>query len=159
MKLFRLASTLVGFSLALVAAPARAEDPHADRVVTSGPDRSLLRSGVWTLGLSYAPALVVGITSSLPEDRYLLAPVAGPWLDLGMRDCDECSHESLNKILLVADGIVQGIGALEIAGAFLFWETRVESARVSTPSGGGFQLRLRPGRFAGAYGLEANGTF
>jgi hypothetical protein len=152
-------TSLFGLGLALVSAPLYAEEPATDRIVTTGPDRSLLRSGVWTLGLSYAPALAVGITSSLPEDRYLLAPVAGPWLDLGARDCDTCKNEGLNRVLLVADGIFQGVGALEIVGAILFWQTSEESAGTLPPRERVFNLRLRPARFAGAYGLSATGEF
>src|SRR5687768_7526558 len=96
------------------AAPAGAQH-RTDTVEYAGPNRTLLRSGAWTLGLSYVPALVVGIESDLPADRYLLVPVAGPWLDLGNRgDCDGCDRETLNKVLLVTDGVFQGLGSLQI---------------------------------------------
>jgi hypothetical protein len=145
--------------LGLLAAPARAEQPHADRVVKTGPDPSLLRSGTVTLGLSYVPALVVGVTSPLPEDRYLLAPVAGPWLDLGNRNCNGCEHERLNKALLITDGIIQGIGAVQVIGSFLFWETREYSADLSGRRHQSFRLRVAPIRVAGGYGVRASGEF
>lgn len=141
--------------LALTTIPARAEEPLDERVVrTAGPKRALLQHGAVTLGISYTPALVVGITSPMPEDRVLVAPVAGPWLDLAERDCVGCSHETVNQVLLVADGVVQGVGALEIVGAFLFWETSERRAAQNA-----FPVRLIPQRVSGGYGLRAVGQF
>jgi hypothetical protein len=149
-----------------LAAPAEAQQ-RVDRVEYVGPDRSLLRSGVWTLGLSYVPALVVAIESPLPADRYLYAPVAGPWLDLAHRECTSCRQETLNKVLLVTDGIIQGIGSLEIIGSFLFIERattttgEVSAPRVSakSKSKSDFRLRFAPRKIAGGYGLAAIGSF
>ena len=143
--------------------PARAQH-RTDTVEYAGPNRTLLKSGAWTLGLSYVPALIVGIESDLPEDRYLFVPVAGPWVDLAKRDCPTCEHETLNKVLLATDGIFQGIGSLQIIGSFLFFE-RTETTVVSRrgPSDSrksDFSLRLSPKRYAsGGYGLIADGTF
>lgn len=143
--------------------PAAAQQ-RSDTVEYVGPNRPLLKSGAWTLGLSYVPALIVGIESDLPEDRYLLVPVAGPWVDLAKRDCPTCEHETMNKVLLAADGIFQGIGSLQIIGSFLFFE-RTETTVVSRrkPSDGqksDFSLRLSPKRYSGGgFGLNAIGTF
>lgn len=152
-----------GATLALgtaIAAPAGAQSRADTTVEYTGPDRGLLTSGAWTLGLSYVPALVVGIESSLPADRYLFAPVAGPWLDFARRDCPDCDHENLNRALLVTDGIVQGVGALEILGSFLFQERAVVStAKADEPDDQGMHLRVVPARMAGGYGLRAMGRF
>jgi hypothetical protein len=152
--------TSTAIALTSYAAPARAEET-GDRVVTTGPKPSLLRTGALTLGLGYVPAAVVGVTSTLPEDRLLLAPVAGPWLDLGERECDDCSNEKLNQLLLVTDGVVQGIGALEIVGAFLLWETREQRAQrmQARSQKSAFRVRFMPERIAGGYGLRATGEF
>jgi hypothetical protein len=149
-----------------VVAPASAQR-RVDTVEYVGPDRSLLRTGVWTLGLSYVPALVVAIESPLPADRYLYAPVAGPWLDLAHRECSTCRHETLNKVLLVTDGIIQGIGSLEIIGSLLFIERKTVSGAPEAPTvalgnehrTSDFQLRFSPRKMAGGYGLAAIGTF
>ncbi|HTQ03949.1 MAG TPA: hypothetical protein VMI54_08825 [Polyangiaceae bacterium] len=150
----------VGLGLA-VATPAHAQ-ARVDTVEYTGPDRGLLHSGIWTLGLSYVPALVVGIESSLPDDRFLFAPVAGPWIDFAKRDCPTCNHEQLNKVLLVTDGIVQGVGALEIVGSFFFIEHTTVS-RTADDDGdkpkSAFELHVVPTRVAGAYGLAAIGKF
>jgi len=139
--------------------PAAAQQ-RVDTIEYTGPDRGLLKTGAWTLGLSYAPALVVGIASPLPEDRYLLAPVAGPWLDFGKRDCTSCKHETTNKVLLVTDGVIQAIGALQIVGSFFFVEHTVVSrpARAERPRNA-LNLRVVPTRVAGGYGLTAFGNF
>jgi len=141
--------------------PARAQH-RVDTIEYTGPDRTLLRGGAWTLGLSYAPALVVGAASSLPADRYLLAPVAGPWIDFAKRDCPTCAHETTNKVLLVTDGIIQGIGALEIVGSFLFIEHSSVTRTASLTSSDGKPaptLHVVPSRFSGGYGLTAIGNF
>jgi hypothetical protein len=131
----------------------------ADRSTTTGPNRELMRSGLWTLGLSYVPAVIVAVESPVPADDKLFIPVAGPWMDYATRDCSECKHESTNKVLLVTDGIVQGIGALQILGSFLFLETRPSSAHNSATRTAKSGIKLAPARFAGAYGLTAQGSF
>ena len=49
-----------------------------DETVSSGPSRTLLNSGIWTLGLSYVPAVVVAAESARDADKRLYVPVAGP---------------------------------------------------------------------------------
>jgi len=144
-----------------VSLPAAAQH-RVDTVEYTGPDRGLLRGGAWTLGLSYVPALVVAIESSRPEDRYLFAPVAGPWIDFAKRNCSgtSCDHETLYKALLATDGVIQGIGALEILGSFLFVEHSVasSSAEADRPKTA-FELHVVPKTYAGGYGLAAIGKF
>jgi hypothetical protein len=87
--------------------------------------------------VAYIPALVVAIESDRSSDNHLYAPVVGPWLALADRDdCSgDCDGETVNKVLLVTDGVFQGLGALQIVGAFVFPETRtvaVTSADGST---------------------------
>jgi hypothetical protein len=135
---------------------------RVDTIEYTGPDRGLLRSGAWTLGLGYVPALVVALESPLPADRYLYVPVAGPWIDFARRDCDECRHEGLNQFLIAADGVVQGVGALEILGSFLFLERSVSTRPASARKSSGdtaLHLRFKPARVAGGYSLTAIGNF
>lgn len=142
-----------------ISVPASAQQ-RVDTVEYTGPDRGLLRAGAWTLGLSYVPAAIVGISSPLPADRYLLAPVAGPWVDYAKRDCSDCKNETLNKVLLATDGVFQGLGALQIIGSFLFVEHSVVTrpASVGTPNNA-LNLRVVPKRIAGGYALTASGNF
>lgn len=125
------------------------------------PNRSMLRSGVFTLGASYVPALVVAIESDHPADDHLYAPVVGPWLDLADRGhCDgECDGETVNKVLLVTDGVFQGIGALQILGSLIFPES---SAAVSIAGSDGtpaVSFRVMPTKIARGSGLVAFGEF
>lgn len=132
----------------------------SDGPVTTGPNRALLSSGIWTLGLSYVPAVIVGLESDLDADRKLLIPVAGPWLDYAERDCPNCKHETMNKVLLVTDGVLQGIGALQILGSLLFVETRPGTASNDRTTSAKSNFKISPTRFeTGSYGLTARGNF
>lgn len=130
-----------------------------ERAVTTTPNRSLLHSGVVTLGLFYVPSVIVAVESPLTVDNHLFIPVAGPWLNYAKRDCPTCEHETLNKVMLVTDGVFQGIGALNIVGAFLFPETHVATARGKTAPAQATTLRVTPARLEGKYGVVASGTF
>ena len=60
--------TTVGY-----AGTARADEvvvAHSDRGAVTGPNRVMLHSGIWTLGLSYVPALVVAISSDQTVRAY-----------------------------------------------------------------------------------------
>jgi hypothetical protein len=163
--------SLAGALVVNLAAPNAA---HADQVIVESsappaavesggtlPNRDLLRSGVFTLGASYVPALVVAIESDRSADEHLYAPIVGPWLDLAHRDddCDgACDKETANKVLLVADGVFQGIGALQLVGAFIFPETRA----VTIANGDGtpaVSFTVVPTRLATGNGLVAVGNF
>lgn len=146
-----------GIASVLAAFPAAA-DPTSDGRVTQ-PDSRLLKTGALTLGLSYAPAAAVAAASPRPVDRFLYAPVAGPWLNLDQRRCENCKNEGLNKALLIGDGIIQGVGAVEIVASFLFLETTFVTAKKPPLGQQPMRLELTPVRMAGGYGLRATGTF
>ena len=161
-------------SAPFAALPASA-DPEPTRVLTAapaeeitrteyaGPNGALLGTGILTFGVSYGTSVVLAATSSHQGDGHLYVPIAGPWLDFADRgDCpassSSCDSETTNKVLLVVDGVFQGIGALSILGAFLSPESRevaVPAAALEKPS-----VRLTPTRFGRTgYGLAAVGTF
>jgi hypothetical protein len=148
----------LAIATAFAADPAAADPATRDRVVTR-PDPRLLKAGALTLGLSYAPAAAVAATSSRPADRFLYAPVAGPWLNLEQRRCENCKNESLNKLLLIGDGIIQGVGAVEIVASFLFLETHFVTAKKPAKGRHAMRLEFTPVRMAGGYGLRASGRF
>jgi len=156
-------------SLGAFAAPAHADEVvvahRTDEVQVSRtrPNSAMLSSGIVGVGVPYLASVVVGAESNHPGDRNLFVPVAGPWMDLGDRHCEvgtSCNHEGLYKGLLIADGIFQGLGALEIVGAFLFPEriTVTGSARRSAPTltAG---VHVAPSSVGGGYGLAAVGAF
>jgi hypothetical protein len=147
--------------------PARADDtvvvtsttPTAEPAST-GPNGTLLRSGVFTLGLAYVPALVVAIESDVSADKHLYAPIVGPWFDLASRDeCrGDCDGETVNKVLLVTDGVFQGLGALQILGSFMWPET--STVAVSRADGSKLlSFRVMPANVAGSRGVVATGEF
>ena len=80
------------------------------------PNRPLLITGAVLLAGSYGASAVVAATSDRSSDDKLYYPVAGPWMDLHRRDCniDACSNKTLDRVLLIGDGIVQGVGALGV---------------------------------------------
>ena len=128
-----------------------------------GPNAYLFRSGLFTLGVSYAPALVVAIESDRSADNHLYAPIVGPWLDLANRgdECSggECGNETVNKVLLVTDGVFQGLGALQIVSSFIFPNrTAVTLSREDGSTLASFSVT--PASFGhGANGLMAMGQF
>jgi hypothetical protein len=136
-------------------APVLQEDTTIEESV---PNRGLIISGAVLLGATYGASAIVAATSDYEPDKDLYIPIAGPWINLAQRDdCDEigappCRRETTYKVLLVADGIGQAVGALQIVGGFLFPAKRtrrtVDTAFVVTP-------RLSPEQL----GLSAMGTF
>jgi hypothetical protein len=108
---------------------AKAQSFH-ETVTESGPNRSLLSSGLFAVGVPYVASVIVATQSDHAGDKNLYLPVVGPWIDLGNRGgCDgigqaSCDRETGYKVLLVLDGIIQGLGALDLLGAFVFPETR-----------------------------------
>ncbi len=88
---------------------------------TSWVNRPLLITSAIVLVASYVPMASVAYTSERPADQTnLYYPVVGPWMNLADRQCDlrSCNNETLNKVLLVADGIGQGLGAIGVVSSF-----------------------------------------
>ncbi len=161
----RFITTTLALALGVTTSLAHAEPTARETVTTTTPNRALLHSGVVTLSLAYVPSVIVAVESPLAIDNQLFIPVAGPWIDYAKRDCSSCKHETFNKVMLVTDGVFQGIGALNILGAFLFPDTRVvatakderERHMERTRSA---RLQVTPAHLgAGVYGLIARGAF
>jgi hypothetical protein len=141
-------------------APAQVVTTQETTSQATGPSWAMVGSGVAIFGLSYVPAVVVGGASGLNADRALFVPLAGPWIDLTQRPgCPvgtSCNAETTDKVLLVVDGIFQGIGALTIVGGFLTTAHRTKTVTRSAD----LTLRLSPTQLGnGGYGMMALGTF
>jgi hypothetical protein len=118
--------------------------------------------GIFTIALPYFASVGVAMGSDVDHDLYI--PVAGPWMDLAHRpDCGgyhmaACSDmEPFYKVLLIEDGILQGIGALEVLAGLASSSPHhsTETAKANKPT-----LRVAPapvGRTG--YGIGAVGTF
>lgn len=80
------------------------------------PNRPLLVTGLSVFAASYGAAVLVSALSDRRADDKLYIPVAGPWLDLKHRGCADnpCENNTRDRVLLVGDGILQGIGALAV---------------------------------------------
>jgi hypothetical protein len=154
-----LVAVTAGVAAGLTLSP-RAHAEEIAQVSQTRPNQSMLTSGAFAVGVPYIASIVVAAGSSHPGDKNLFIPVAGPWMDLGDRHCPaggSCGHEGLYKGLLIADGIFQSLGALEIAGAFLFPETvTVTQTGQRTRRTG---VHVTPASVGGGYGLAAVGAF
>lgn len=73
----------------------------------------IMLTGAVVFAAAYVPSLTVGIIGR-DDERAMIAPVVGPWIALGQKDCNEepCSNEGLDKTLMVTSGILQGAGLL-----------------------------------------------
>jgi hypothetical protein len=162
MKLRKFSTTIAiatATATCAIAAPAFAEGYGSYRSSESNaettPNAELIASGVFTLALPYFASVVVASQSTRQGDQYLYTPVAGPWLDLSNRDdCPHtgtCANEAAYRILLVANGVLQGFGALEILSGFMFPETKAPD-----PSP---RVRVVPNVARGGGGVTAFGTF
>ena len=135
--------------------------PARERAVSTGPNPTLLMSGLFAFGVPYGISIVVTAESDREGDKNLFIPVVGPWLAYATEpncpaDNLSCGRTTGSKVLLAGDGIFQAIGAIEIAAAFAFASS--PSATASSPSER--RVMVAPSRMgAGGYGLAAAGTF
>ena len=83
------------------------------------PNRPMLATGTTLLVASYLPSVIVGATQDWDGDHYLYYPVAGPWMYLARRD-----HDATGKALLIVDGLMQDLGALEMLLSLVIPERR-----------------------------------
>lgn len=138
--------------------PTRLEREHA--VVDRGPNRLLLATGVATLGFAYGVSAWVGASTERPSERWLLVPVAGPWVTLARReDCGDprsarCDVEPTFSALFVVSGLVQLGGAAQIVAAFLKRELRETDRPVIEP-----RVAVLPAGVPGGAALTARGSF
>jgi hypothetical protein len=121
----------------------------------SMPNGALIGSGLTMFGVSYIPSMIVAASSNQPGDTSLFVPIVGPWMDLAQRDSGcpygRCERDTGNKVMLVMNGVFQGLGALQIVGGFLFPTTRTVTQVAS--------VHVVPSVSATQVGLTAVGAF
>lgn len=120
--------------------------------VRTFPNRPLLVTGSVLLGGAYLPALVGAAVSDRNGDEKMYIPVAGPWMTLRQGE-DETGGQ---KLLLAADGAVQGIGALMMLMGLVIPETRTKNWMLI---GQRDSFQLGPTNMRAGLGLGARGTF
>jgi hypothetical protein len=146
MKLHKLFTSLIaGASVcasALAYSSPAAADPesgYAARKYTDSsselvPNTDLIASGIFTFAIPYLASVAVATGSTRKGDNFLYTPVAGPWMNLSNRDncppVGTCANETAYRMLLVADGVLQGFGALEFVSGFLFPVPKESTTRV-----------------------------
>lgn len=139
--------------------------PVRDSVDHDGwrPNRALLMTGLILGGVPYVASMAVAATSGHVGDSNLWIPIVGPYIDVANRGgcpaSGSCAGETGNKALLVTDGVIQTIGAIEILGSFIFSDSVRTTAVVTTSSGASVTFapaKVGPGS---AYGLTAVGSF
>jgi hypothetical protein len=111
------------------------------RLVT--PNRKLLMVSSVVFGAAYLPATILAIVGTNDADRYLFIPVAGPFIDLLVRDCTgpaavRCSNATLNGVGLFFDGFFQVTGALGVLLSFKIpeWQWMPPARPAAFPNGG-----------------------
>ena len=134
--------------------------PTTEKV--SPVNRPLLITGTLVLAGTWGTSIGFAYGSNRAEDqKYLYYPVAGPWLDLGNRDCNarSCNHEDLNKGLLIADGIGQGLGVLAIFTSLFLPEKTTKRWFLVGSAQSDKSVLASPMRVGSGYGLGALGRF
>lgn len=95
-----------------------AQEPVIDPATTrrTVPNVPILVTGAVLLGGSYGASAIVAAASDRSADDKLFYPVVGPWMDLDKRDCglDSCKSKTRDQVLLIGDGVLQGLGALGV---------------------------------------------
>jgi hypothetical protein len=135
-------------------------DPVFSERYEHGPNKTLLRSGGWTLGVSYLASVIAAAASARASDDLLYVPVAGPWLDLAQGEPGEHAHETLHDGLLIVDGVVQALGVVQVASAFLFPEFHLVSQEAEGErERSALVLRATPWLSPKGVGLRARATF
>jgi hypothetical protein len=166
------------FALALVTATsARAQtaqstvespyvyQPRAEQQEVSEPNGALIASGLLTFGVPYLASVSVAAQSQHVGDSRLFIPVAGPWMDLNDRPdmcrgrhTTGCDQDTSDRVMLIANGVLQAAGALQILGGFLFPETRTVTTVAATKVTP--EMTITPfSAGVGSYGLGAVGRF
>jgi hypothetical protein len=130
------------------------------------PKRGLLVSGYMVTGIPYGAGLLVAAGSRFANGSYyLVLPIAGPWLALGFDNQSECNlfgdHDDevsrgrcdwqvAGDSLLLADGILQGIGGMLLVMGYSF--TTSYAVR------DGWSVAMAPSLVGTGYGFSAVGT-
>ena len=127
-------------ALVAVAADVHAEETVVRREVTMSPSSALLASGTIALSLGYGVASVLAVSSTYDKDRLLFIPIAGPWIDLGLRP-QGTTEENWARFGLVVDGVAQLAGlVLVVTGLVMKQHAPRAVAAFVTPSVTGVSL-------------------
>jgi hypothetical protein len=134
------------------------------------PRKGLVVAGSVVLGTTYFLSAAIGMASRNTDDRWLLVPVFGPFLDLGARGNNGCTGtataacdalDAVVRFYLALDGVVQGAGALLLVSGFVFPKKEFVSDSYYGASGKGPGIAwwtVSPDVTSSRYGLTLRGA-
>jgi hypothetical protein len=149
----RVAAVALLASLIGAGAPAYADEfrPIVPEPENKQPDPLLITTGAVMIGLPYLGGLGAAVSSSIPADRYLYIPVAGPFVDIIVRATCETSFckgdIGTAPLPLAISGLMQLGGVYILARALLSPGTPVPPK--------GAEVHVVPAAYAGGGGLAA----
>lgn len=120
------------------------------------PNTPLLVTGLVVLGGTYGASALAASMSDRETDDKLYYPVVGPWMALSDRDCsaEPCDRKTLDSVLLVGSGVLQGLSAVSVVMSLFIPSTTKHSWLIGsddvnvTPVAGYNQLgAIATGRF------------
>jgi len=125
---------------------------NSETTVRTFPNRPLLITGSVLLGGASLPALIGGAVSERNGDDKLYIPVAGPWLSLTQGEEEAGGY----KALMIADGAVQGLGAVMMLAGLVIPESRTKNWLLI---GQRDSFQVGPTNMRAGFGLGARGSF
>ena len=120
------------------------------------PNTPLLVTGLVVLGGTYGASALAAKLSDRESDDKLYYPVVGPWMALSDRDCDAepCNRKTMDGVLLVGSGVLQGLGAVSVVMSLFVPSTKKHSWLI-----GSDDLNVTPQAGYGELGAVATGRF
>jgi hypothetical protein len=106
--------------------------PPAGYHIEEHPRKGLVVAGAVVLGTTYFISATIGLSSSNPDDRWLVVPIFGPFIDMGARGNHSCNTDTVSgnidcnvfepviRFYLAFDGIAQTAGGVLLLTGFLF---------------------------------------
>ena len=136
------------------------EQVYVPPAASRWPNVPMEVTGFTLFAATYVPAVVVAAESARVGDKNLYYPVAGPWMDMAKRTCTNatCPNETLARVGLAADGVVQGVGALLLVSG-LFVPEKVTHALPLWGKANDKQVMVTPSSVGSGYGVGAVGRF
>ena len=120
MKKHLILASAMAFAFTLSAPSAGAQS--RETVTTTGPNRELLHGGIWRSACPTSPRSSSRPRAIAPRTSTFTSrspPLDGSRERSGCGNAGEpsCDKETAYKVLLIGNGILQGVGALEILGS------------------------------------------
>jgi hypothetical protein len=129
-----------------------------ERAELAKPNPVLFGSGGLAFAGAYIPGIVVAASSDHDGDKWLYAPLIGPWIDLGTRGCENsiatptCGVTGFDRAALITSGVVQALGAAAMLGSFAVPQRHLVI--------GGNNVQIAPASFdSRGHGVMAFGNF